>query len=235
MPEQPKPDTITQALALRRLTGLESLSAPERALLTPEVITRWTESLGSDDVVEATQLVRLERRRRTALATIRDGALVTDMEFQVWRLLQRHEGRTVTFAELMRALWPDETRGVSQSTLWRRDGLYGRYVSAISKHVSNLKRKLEIDPKRPQHLISEPGVGYRWYSSPPSRDDGEDYAARSEQARQDRIEIRGHRGELPPPRDEVGRFGPGPEHPDHPGTAIEGEVVQSVTRRGRRP
>jgi two-component system KDP operon response regulator KdpE len=28
-------------------------------------------------------------------------------------------------------------------------------------NVSNLRRKVEKDPARPQHVITEPGVGYR--------------------------------------------------------------------------
>jgi two-component system KDP operon response regulator KdpE len=28
-------------------------------------------------------------------------------------------------------------------------------------NISNLRRKLEPDPSRPQYIITEPGVGYR--------------------------------------------------------------------------
>jgi len=28
-------------------------------------------------------------------------------------------------------------------------------------NISNLRRKIEADPARPQHIITEPGVGYR--------------------------------------------------------------------------
>jgi len=28
-------------------------------------------------------------------------------------------------------------------------------------NVSNLRRKIEPDPSRPRHLLTEPGVGYR--------------------------------------------------------------------------
>ncbi|MFP5502616.1 MAG: helix-turn-helix domain-containing protein, partial [Candidatus Sericytochromatia bacterium] len=28
-------------------------------------------------------------------------------------------------------------------------------------HISQLRRKMEPDPARPRHLLTEPGVGYR--------------------------------------------------------------------------
>ncbi|ABL00577.1 response regulator receiver protein [Pelobacter propionicus DSM 2379] len=28
-------------------------------------------------------------------------------------------------------------------------------------NISNLRRKIEADPSRPRHIITEPGVGYR--------------------------------------------------------------------------
>ena len=31
-------------------------------------------------------------------------------------------------------------------------------------HFGQLRRKLEADPGRPQHLITEPGIGYRFHS-----------------------------------------------------------------------
>jgi two-component system KDP operon response regulator KdpE len=31
----------------------------------------------------------------------------------------------------------------------------------VRVNVSNLRRKLEVDPARPRHILTEPGVGYR--------------------------------------------------------------------------
>lgn len=146
---------------------LAALTANERALVTPEAIARWTADLAPDDRVTARQIVQLERTRRATLATLRDGIELTDMEFRLWRLLQRHEGRTVQYPEIMRELWPQETRRATPAQLWSREGLYGRYAGSIQQYISKLKRKLEIDPKRPQHFVSEAGIGYRWYSAPP--------------------------------------------------------------------
>jgi len=31
-------------------------------------------------------------------------------------------------------------------------------------HIANLRRKLERDASRPELILTEPGVGYRWVS-----------------------------------------------------------------------
>lgn len=219
-----------RALELSPAHGDEwrSLRPADQALLTGEVLARWTAALAPDEYTLA-EVVRLERQRRRSLATIREGVALTDQEFHLVRLLQRHEGRTVTFAEMIRELWPAEARGAKDRALWQRGGPFERHVHSVYRVMWGLKRKLELDYMRPQHLASIRSVGYRWYSLPPSVDDGEDYAARADEGRTLRYEIRGHRGELPPPREGGGRFGPGPSHPDY---AV---VDATATARRSRP
>ncbi|MEU1627996.1 response regulator transcription factor [Streptomyces sp. NPDC020096] len=67
-----------------------------------------------------------------------------------WRLLApllRNPGRLVTGAQLLRDVWGP---GRENRTNYLRI-----YMSA-------LRRKLEPDPSRPRHLITEPGLGYRF-------------------------------------------------------------------------
>jgi len=207
-----------------------ALSLADRRVLTPDVVTRWSSALADDDVVSLAEIARLERQRRQALDTLRDGVELTDQEFRLLRLLQRREGRTVTMAEIIRHLWPDDARRASDQQLWDRHGAFARRVRSLHAIMHHIRRKLEIDLLRPQHLVSIRSIGYRWYSAPPSRDDGEDYAARADDAREWRYRIRGYRGELPPPRTETGRFRIGPAHPDS--AAIDADVT---ARRSRRP
>lgn len=66
-----------------------------------------------------------------------------------WRLLAelaRHRGRVVTQADLLRAVWGPG---------------YGRESNYLRVYGNQLRRKLEADPSRPRHLLTEPGVGYR--------------------------------------------------------------------------
>lgn len=66
-----------------------------------------------------------------------------------WRLLAelaRHDGRLVSHEELLRSVW-----GPS----------YGREHHYLRVFANQIRRKIERDPGRPQHLVNEPGLGYR--------------------------------------------------------------------------
>lgn len=72
---------------------------------------------------------------------------LTPTEWQLLEILVRHPGRLVTRTELLTALrgGPDHT-----------DSSYLRI------YVAQLRRKLEREPGRPRHLVTEPGMGYRF-------------------------------------------------------------------------
>src|SRR3954467_3598373 len=82
-----------------------ALTPQDRALLTPEVVARWTRDLGPDDEVDPTDIVRLEKGRQRTLQTIRQGPELTDLEFKLVRYLQRHAGRTRTYVQIAHQLW----------------------------------------------------------------------------------------------------------------------------------
>jgi two-component system KDP operon response regulator KdpE len=66
-----------------------------------------------------------------------------------WRLLgelARHRGRVVTQADLLKAVWGPG---------------YGRESNYLRVYGNQLRRKLEADPSRPSHILTEPGIGYR--------------------------------------------------------------------------
>jgi two-component system KDP operon response regulator KdpE len=39
---------------------------------------------------------------------------------------------------------------------------YHSETQYLRQYVAQLRRKLEVDPARPRHLITEPGMGYRF-------------------------------------------------------------------------
>ncbi len=66
-----------------------------------------------------------------------------------WRLLAelaRHRGKVVTQGDLLRAVWGPG---------------YGRESNYLRVYGNQLRRKLEPDPSRPLHILTEPGIGYR--------------------------------------------------------------------------
>jgi hypothetical protein len=204
----------------------DALSPSDRKLLTPEALARWTSDLADEDYSLA-EIVMFERRRRGTLQTLRQGAELTDMEWKLLRYLQRNEGRNVSYLRIARHLWGSPANPITPATL--RSGANVAYeaplIRQIQTYVYKLRQKIEIDPLRPQHLANIRGVGYRWYSRPPSADDGENYERRAIEIERDRAEMQAVLGitegefTVVEARDRDGRpfetrvwFGP--EHPD---------------------
>jgi two-component system response regulator RegX3 len=71
---------------------------------------------------------------------------LTRSEFRVITLLASEPGRVFTRDELVEHLWEGDFDGDRR---------------AIDVHMSNLRRKLEDDPRNPQRLHTVRGVGYR--------------------------------------------------------------------------
>ena len=89
--------------------------------------------------------LRLDVARHSATV---DGQpiLLTRSEFRLVALLASEPGRAFTRDELIRHLWESDFVGDRR---------------AIDVHISNLRRKLERDPRRPKRLQTVRGVGYK--------------------------------------------------------------------------
>jgi len=71
---------------------------------------------------------------------------LTPTEYRLLMVLINHAGRVVTNAQLLREVWgPAHAEN-------------GHYVRIYMGH---LRQKLENDPTRPRHIVTEPAVGYR--------------------------------------------------------------------------
>jgi two-component system KDP operon response regulator KdpE len=85
-----------------------------------------------------------------AAHTVREGTRTVRLTPTQWRLLEilvRHPGQLVSSQRLL-----TEIAGAG----YERDRHYLRF------HMAALRRKLEADPSRPQHLLTEPAMGYRY-------------------------------------------------------------------------
>jgi len=76
-----------------------------------------------------------------------DEVHLTPTEWGVLELLVRHRGKLVGQRELLRAVWGPN---------------YGTETNYLRVYLAQLRRKLENEPARPKHLITEPGMGYRF-------------------------------------------------------------------------
>ena len=72
---------------------------------------------------------------------------LTRSEFDIVERMTRRPGRVFSRDELL-----DSMRG----------GNTGAFDRAVDRHVSNLRAKIEPDPKEPEYLVTVWGVGYRW-------------------------------------------------------------------------
>ena len=67
-----------------------------------------------------------------------------------WRLIEelvRHRGKLVTQRHLLQRVWGPA---------------YETETNYLRVHFTNIRRKLEADPSRPRHVVTEPGMGYRF-------------------------------------------------------------------------
>jgi len=87
------------------------------------------------------------------------GAIVslTPHEFAFLSLLARNQGKLLTHSAILQAVWGPA---------------YGDESHYLHVYASQLRRKLEPDPRRPRYLLTEPGAGYRLVN-PESRTVGE--------------------------------------------------------------
>ena len=181
-----RPDLVVLDLGLPGLDGFDVTRAIRRDSNLPVIMLTARDDeldkllgleLGADDYLtkpfsprELVARVRAVLRRVDAAAQpgavelIRAGALTLDLprmradldgrsidltptEFALLAALARQPGRIFTRSQLL-----DAVHGVA----------FESYERAIDTHIKNVRRKLEPDPRRPVHVLTVHGVGYRF-------------------------------------------------------------------------
>jgi len=137
-----------------RVAGLElgaddyvtkPFSAREMVARVRAVLRRAQSAQVHDEVVRVGDAIVLDVARMETTVEGRPVTL-TATEFQLLLHMARQPGRVFTRAQLL-----DAVHGVAVES----------YERAIDAHVKNLRRKIERDPRAPQHLQTVFGVGYR--------------------------------------------------------------------------
>lgn len=89
--------------------------------------------------------LKIDLSRRLVSVADREVQL-TPTEYNLIRVLVTHAGKVLTHHQLLREVWGPG---------------YEQEFHILHVNVSNLRRKIEPNPARPQYIITEPGVGYR--------------------------------------------------------------------------
>jgi DNA-binding response OmpR family regulator len=72
---------------------------------------------------------------------------LTSREFHLLRYLAERSGRTISREELLEEVWGD---------------LSGNLTRTVDMHIATLRQKIEANPRRPELILTEPGMGYRF-------------------------------------------------------------------------
>ncbi len=179
---QEKPDLIVLDILMPRMDGLEFIRQIRREQDVPIIVltARSEETdrivgleMGADDyvtkpfspreLVARVKAVLRRTRARPSSPVLRVGPITLDRdqrlvtvngepvsltptEFAILEAMMQAPGRAFTRAELLEA-----AQGIA----------FESYERTIDAHIKNLRRKIEAEPSRPQHILTVRGVGYR--------------------------------------------------------------------------
>lgn len=85
--------------------------------------------------------------RRHLLRRDGDPIHLSPREFELLAFMMRNQGVPLTHAKLLRAIWGVE---------------YGSELEYLRSYVKMLRKKIEDDPSKPEYILTEPWVGYRF-------------------------------------------------------------------------
>ena len=117
--------------------GMEELLARMRTALRHQLQVQGGRAVFSADDLSVDLVRRIVKVRGQEVK-------LSPKEYDLLCILIQHAGKVLTHQFLMRELWDETT-----------DPQYLRV------YVRQLRRKIEADPERPQHILTETGIGYR--------------------------------------------------------------------------
>jgi two-component system KDP operon response regulator KdpE len=180
--ERRPPDAVLLDLGLPGIDGIEVIERLRASSTVPIIVLSVREQeadkvraldAGGDDYVTKPfgieeLLARLRaaiRRRSVPSATLIDAGdlridldasqvllrgvpvRLTRIEWRLVEVLARNQGRLVSQRDLLQQVWGPE---------------YGTEANYLRVHMAALRKKLEVDPSRPVHFITEARMGYRF-------------------------------------------------------------------------
>ena len=134
-----KPFSVPELLARLRAVLRRFQRSTSGEHLGQATIGHWQVDLNSHQVTRAD--AAMESSRSAEMLRL------TRTEWEILELLLRRPGQLVGSAELLTTVWGTGCQ---------------RHTNYLRFHMAHLRRKLEDDPARPRHLLTEPGMGYRY-------------------------------------------------------------------------
>ncbi|WP_309107408.1 response regulator [Arthrobacter sp.] len=180
------PDLIVLDLGLPDINGVDVITKVRRTAGTPIIVLSARHGsedkvraldAGADDYVtkpfgldELLARLRVAERRLTAsdggeqVSVVEAGGFSVDLinqkvtrggevvrltprEWAILQLLVRNPGRLIPQQQMLKKIWGPA---------------YGSETQYLRVYMGQLRRKLEADPARPRHLLTEAGMGYRF-------------------------------------------------------------------------
>lgn len=119
--------------------------SPAELLARVRVALRHAATKGIDTPIVRVGDVEIDLAARTVKKA---GVAVklTSTEYSIIRFLAQHEGRVLTYSQILREVWGNQ---------------YADATHYVHVHVAAVRRKLEDNPSRPTLILTESGVGYR--------------------------------------------------------------------------
>src|ERR1700683_1843575 len=123
---------------------LKPFSAPELLARVRAALRRHARGELPSGILEIGD-VWMDRPRRVVQRRGGGESSRTPLEHRILETMARHRDRVVTHSQLMQEVWGPN----------RAD------TRSLRVFITTLRKKLERDPTRPKHIVTEPGVGYR--------------------------------------------------------------------------
>ena len=97
-------------------------------------------------VIAIGERVKLNYARRS-LQVDGENVALTPIESRLLHTLMLHKGQVVDGRTLITRVWNNDTV----------------YEDTLRVHIHRLRQKLEVNPHKPQHIVTERGVGYSFH------------------------------------------------------------------------
>jgi two-component system KDP operon response regulator KdpE len=181
-----RPDLVVLDLGLPDLDGVEVIRGLRTWTPVPIIVLSGrvdssdkVDALdaGADDYVtkpfhvdELLARIRAVTRRRSptdAAPEVRVGPYVVDLERRIVQRADNHDATvhlTKTEWQIVEILVRNPGKLISQRQLLQEvwGPTYVDETHYLRQYLNQLRRKLEENPARPRHLLTEPGMGYRF-------------------------------------------------------------------------